>query len=62
MGFSPFGKVVEGMDIVDQLFAQYGEGAPSGGGPDQQLIEARGNEYLEGQFPRLDYIKKASII
>jgi cyclophilin family peptidyl-prolyl cis-trans isomerase len=30
MGFSPFAKVVEGMDVVNQIFKGYGEGAPSG--------------------------------
>lgn len=60
-GFSPFGHVVEGMDVVDSLYGGYGEGAPMGGGPSQQMIEARGNLYLIEQFPRLDYIKTAKI-
>ena len=34
-GFSPFGQVVSGMDVVDKLNAEYGEGAPRGRGPDQ---------------------------
>ena len=34
-GFSPFGKVIEGMDVVDKINGEYGEGAPSGRGPDQ---------------------------
>src|SRR5436190_20049681 len=33
-GFSPFGRVVTGMEVVDKLNAEYGEGAPSGRGPD----------------------------
>lgn len=61
-GFSPFGKVVEGMDIVDALYTGYGEGAPSGEGPDQNMVESRGNEYLAANFPRLDYIKTARIV
>ncbi len=60
-GFAPFGKVVEGMDVVDQLFAVYRDGPPTGTGPDQTLIETRGNGYLETRFPRLDYIKTARI-
>jgi len=61
MGFSPFGQVVEGMEVVDQLYAEYGEGAPSGRGPDQGRMQAEGNEYLMKAFPKLDWIKKAAI-
>ena len=61
MGFSPFGQVVEGMEVVDQLYAEYGEGAPSGRGPDQGRMQAEGNEYLMKAFPKLDWIKKATI-
>jgi peptidyl-prolyl cis-trans isomerase A (cyclophilin A) len=60
-GFAPFGKVVEGMDVVDRFFAVYRDGPPRGTGPDQALIETRGNSYLETRFPRLDYIKTARI-
>lgn len=60
-GFAPFGKVVEGMDVVDSLYAGYGEGSPQGGGPDQQMVESRGNAYLTEHYPRLDYIKTAAI-
>ncbi len=60
-GFAPFGKVVEGMDVVDHLYYAYGEGAPRGNGPDQNIIEMQGNAYLEAKFPRLDYIKTARI-
>ena len=61
-GFAPFGKVTDGMDIVDSLYAGYGEGAPQGAGPDQNAIETRGNEYLDDHYPRLDYIKTATIV
>lgn len=60
-GFSPFGVVLEGMDIVDKLYAGYGEGAPGGKGPNQALIQKKGNEYLEGGYPNLSYISKATI-
>jgi peptidyl-prolyl cis-trans isomerase A (cyclophilin A) len=60
-GFSPFGEVTSGMDVVERLYTGYGEGAPGGNGPRQELIESQGNAYLEKNFPRLDYIKKASI-
>lgn len=61
-GFAPFGKVVEGMDVVDALYGGYGEGAPRGSGPDQGRIQAEGTEYLEESFPKLDYIKNARIV
>ena len=62
MGFSPFGQVVEGMEVVDQLYSGYGEGAPSGRGPNQGLIQFRGNGYLNKDFPRLDHVEKATIV
>lgn len=61
MGFSPFGKVVEGMDVVDKLNGEYGEGAPSGAGPSQRRVQTEGNAYLKKDFPNLDYIKSAAI-
>lgn len=61
-GFSPFGKVVEGMNNVDALYKEYGEGAPRGQGPDQGKVQAMGNTYLKESFPELDYIKKATIV
>ena len=61
-GFSPIGQVISGMDVVDQLYADYGEGAPDGTGPDQERVEKEGNAYLKKDFPKLDYIKTAKII
>jgi peptidyl-prolyl cis-trans isomerase A (cyclophilin A) len=61
-GFSPFGKVVSGMEVVDSLHTGYGEGPPSGPGPDQEWIEAEGNVYLEREFPALDAVKSATIV
>lgn len=60
-GFSPFGQVVSGMDVVDSLFSGYGEGAPRGAGPDQGRVQMQGNAYLITDFPKLDYVKKATI-
>jgi peptidyl-prolyl cis-trans isomerase A (cyclophilin A) len=62
MGFAAFGQVTEGMDIVDSLYAEYGEGAPSGKGPEQGRIQTEGVEYLAKSFPQLDYIKLAVIV
>lgn len=60
-GFAPFGRVVEGMDVVDKIHGGYGEGAPNGRGPDQGRIQAQGNAYLEKDFPKLDYIKSVTL-
>lgn len=61
-GFSPFGKVAEGMEVVDKINGEYGEGAPRGRGPDQGRIQTEGNAYLKKDFPNLDYIKSANIL
>lgn len=55
-GFAPFGMVVDGMPVVESLNKEYGER------PDQDSIRQRGNAYLNEQFPRLDYIKKAEVL
>lgn len=62
MGFSPFGRVVEGMRVVDSLYGGYGDGPPRGSGPDQDRIRTEGNAYLTRGFPKLDYIKTARIV
>jgi len=61
-GFSPFGKVTEGMDVVDKINGEYGEGAPSGRGPNQGRIQTEGNAYLKKDFPNLDYIKSTTVV
>lgn len=61
MGFTPFGKVTSGLEVVDSLYKGYGEGAPRGSGPDQGRVQMEGNAYLRKDFPKLDYIKSASL-
>ena len=61
MGFAPFGEVVSGIDVVDKIYTGYGEGAPRGGGPPQGRVAAEGNAYLIKSFPKMDYIKTATI-
>jgi peptidyl-prolyl cis-trans isomerase A (cyclophilin A) len=60
-GFAPFGKVVSGMNVVDSLFSGYGDTAPRGRGPDPRRVHMEGNAYLVQDFPKLDYISKATI-
>lgn len=63
MGFAPFGKVRdESMDVVNKLYAGYGEGAPRGKGPSQGRIQTEGNAYLKKEFPELDYIERATVV
>jgi peptidyl-prolyl cis-trans isomerase A (cyclophilin A) len=62
MGFSPFGKVIEGMDVVEKFYSGYGEGAPGGNGPEQGRITNEGKAYLDKSFPLLDSIKTAVIV
>lgn len=59
---APFGEVVSGMDVVEKLYAGYGESKPNGNGPDMNSFYEEGNAYLEKEFPKLDYIKKATIL
>src|SRR6266404_1543680 len=61
-GFSPFGQAVEGMDVVDKRYSDYGEGAPGGNGPSQAKVSAEGKPYLDKNFPELDSIKTARIV
>jgi peptidyl-prolyl cis-trans isomerase A (cyclophilin A) len=53
---------VEGMEVADQLTFLYGDLAPKGAGPDGIKAELQGNAYLDREFPRLDHIRKASVV
>ena len=53
-GFAPIGHVIEGMEAVDKINKQYGA-AP-------QKFADEGNKVLEAKFPKLDGIKKATIV
>jgi cyclophilin family peptidyl-prolyl cis-trans isomerase len=57
-GFVPFGQVVEGMDIVDMLNAEYGSGPQNA----QGRISAEGNKFLIASYPKLDFIKTATVV
>lgn len=61
MGFAPIGQVVEGKDVVGQLYDGYGEGAPRGRGPNQGIIAKFGDVYLETEFPKLDKIVRTTV-
>ena len=65
-GFTPFGKVSEGMDVVNKIYKGYGDAPsrrnPNGKGPNQGRIQSQGNKYLKADFPKLDYIKSVEIV
>jgi peptidyl-prolyl cis-trans isomerase A (cyclophilin A) len=56
MGFAPFGEVVSGMEAVKAIYPGYGQTA------DQGRITSEGNAYLKREFPRMDFVKKATIV
>jgi len=59
MGFAPFGVVDgKGMNVVEMMYEGYGDSA----GPDQNQLEKQGNPYLKKGWPKLDYIKSATLI
>jgi len=65
-GFAPFGRVIEGMEVVDRLFHRYGEGGRGDGsdgkGPAQGRINRSGQQYLDKYFPKLSYIRFAKVM
>src|SRR5580658_5130477 len=62
-GFAPFGKVVAGMEVVDKLYAGYGENAGGGmrGGKQAKIFEG-GNAYMDTAFPKLDKLLRAAVL
>jgi len=62
MGFTPVAQVVSGMDVLDNLYKGYGEGAPRGAGPDQERLQKEGKAYWQASFPKLDSVKSAQVV
>jgi len=61
-GFAPFARVVDGMEVADAFFAEYGDGPPRGDGPYQMQALAQGNEYLDAEFPELTRIDSMRVV
>ncbi len=61
-GFAPFAVVESGMEVVDAFYSEYGEGPPLGDGPYQAAALARGNDYLDEEFPLLTRIESMEVI
>lgn len=60
--FVPFAKIVQGIEVIDKLYAGYGEMRPEGKWIDRARVEEETNEYLVQRFPKLDYITRAQIL
>jgi peptidyl-prolyl cis-trans isomerase A (cyclophilin A) len=61
-GFVPFGKIVEGVEVIDKIYSGYGEMRPEGKDLDPGRVEGETNEYLVQRFPKMDYIKRARFL
>jgi peptidyl-prolyl cis-trans isomerase A (cyclophilin A) len=61
-GFVPFGKVIEGAEVVDKFYWGYGDMRPKGKNIDPGRVEEETNEYLVQRFPKLDYIKRTEFV
>lgn len=61
-GFTPFGEVIQGLDVISSVYMGYGDAPPSGEGPNQAAIADIGAPYLEEHFPKLDYVRKAALM
>ena len=61
-GFAPLARVVEGMAVIDSLYAGYDERAGGGmrGGNQGRIVDG-GNAYLDAEFPLLDRVVTARI-
>ena len=61
-GFSPLGRVVAGMDVVDRLYGGYGENAGGGiRGGRQGRMMTEGNAHLDRDYPLLDKLVRAYV-
>ena len=60
--FTPFGRVISGMDHIDRINAEHGEGPGGIRAGKQDPFFAGGNAWLLRQFPRLDYIRRARML
>jgi cyclophilin family peptidyl-prolyl cis-trans isomerase len=62
-GFSPVGRVVEGMDVVDRIYSGYGEDAGGGlrAGKQERMLN-EGNKHLDVDYPKLDKLVRATVV
>ncbi len=60
-GFTPFGEIVEGLDVLDKVYSGYGELPPAGKGPDYATAWVQGNKYLDENFPEMTKVVSATL-
>jgi peptidyl-prolyl cis-trans isomerase A (cyclophilin A) len=60
--FVPFAKIVDGMEVVDKFYSGYGDVRPEGKNIDPGRVEEEANEYLVPRFPKMDFVKRASLL
>jgi len=59
-GFTPFGKIVQGMDVVRAINTEYGENPR--GEDVQGKMKREGNAYVLKRFPRIDLIRSVEFV
>ena len=57
-GFTPFGRIVDGIDVLEKINTEYGENR----GNVQGEFKLKGNAYIKQKYPNLDFIKSATVI
>jgi peptidyl-prolyl cis-trans isomerase A (cyclophilin A) len=58
-GFAPFGVIdAEGMKVVEMFYDQYGDQPTA----EQDQITSLGKAYLDRKYPKLDVIKRATLV
>ncbi|HMJ55975.1 MAG TPA: peptidylprolyl isomerase, partial [Polyangiaceae bacterium] len=62
VGYAPFGKVIQGMNVVDSLTKNAGEGAPGSKPPDMDKLVHGGNAFLRANYPQMDFLTGVSLM
>ena len=57
-GFPPVGRVISGFDVIESFYAEYGFEPAN----HQDSLMVKGNNYILHLFPKLDLIRKVSLI
>ncbi len=62
LGFAPIGRIIQGMEVADSLYAGYGE-LPASPAPlgNPKRLYGESNRFLDAEYPKLDRILKMLI-